>query len=141
MDTSDEFSRFLSDKLKKETYQERAGKRTRYAGTPNAAVDAMRTTIIHDLEAPFGEYIRQKEQDHREGNLIVESFRPRLESLPREAIIEIYEDYLDATNMKSAKTREKALQYVLERIETSYSIDRWFRGVILQTTGRKRIEG
>jgi len=141
MDASDEFSRFLSDKLKKETYPERASKRRRYAGTPDSAVDAMRITIIHDLEAPFREYIRQKERDPQEGHLIIESFRPRLESLSRETIIEMYEDYLDAMSMKSDRTREKALHYVLERIETSYSIDRWFRGVILQSAGRDRIEG
>ena len=122
----DEGVLWLMEKIKKPTIFHRIGKSINTPQRDKSELNTMHTKIIEEFKPLFMNHIQETTSGTLPHLIIGECFEERIRTLPDDVVSDIFDDYLKYKEMESETGRDIVRNYILNRIEMSYSLDDWF---------------
>lgn len=127
-----EFEEYLSNKLKQPSFIEDLKKKGKCIAISNLEVNSMRSEIIKEFKPRFVSANLPADENDWEKQLLIECFDKRINSLPKEIIIDLYDDLQAFRSIKAEDAKEKVLQHILVNLKLCYSLNGWFRGEVIR---------
>jgi hypothetical protein len=111
----DEVTLWEIDKMRHPTTSEKLQKTLKLSLMSKSEINAMRFQLIHEFKSDL---IKQPDKGPY--------FEKRMNTLPKDWIFDLHEDFLKMKQMKTEKGKEAAKNYIVNKIGLSYNLNGWF---------------
>ena len=138
MSEEQEYVDYLTNKLRNPTFFEKINKSIYLFFLKKSDVNNMRQEIIQNFKPVFIEYVNSSNKEDISQVLTINNFEKRIFSLPKDTIVDIYQDFQFMKSRKSENNRQRIRVNICHYILLSYSIDGWFRNILLHEIMKNR---
>ncbi len=120
----------MTQLLRSPTTRERLRTRIRTTFMKQEEIEHMKSVIIRDAK-PLYVSARLPPRDW-EDRLAISCFEERIETLPKETLLNVYSAVKQLRSARSAEAKKLLAEHLLTMLSLSYSIEGWFREKIVQ---------
>jgi len=122
-----EYTGFIESQVQDFSLVRKIGKKVKNLFISPARMNDLRGRFIRKTEPFFANYMRSLSgNDEFMTELQIRYFEKRIQTLPRDTLIRLYDEYEKIGRVKSERVREKLLNNFCNSVSLSYSLNGWF---------------
>jgi hypothetical protein len=133
-----EYTDFIENQLQDFSLVTKIQKKIRNLFISRSKMNELRGRFIQKTKPVFADYIQKSGNDDFMTDLQIRYFERRIQTLPRDTLLRLYDEYDKINRVRSDAVREKLLNYFYHSLNLSYSMNGWFLKLYAEELKKKR---